>query len=388
MSDRARGFDTSEFESRTARAQRLMAERGLDALLVCTEPEVRYFTGFLTPFWHSPSRPWFVVVPREGKPVAVIPEIGAGLMGKTWLDDIRSWPSPRPGDEGVSLLAETLAEAGAGQGRIGLPMGPETVLRMPLNDYARLRERLSGAVFVDGGDVVRSLRMVKSEAEIARIAEVCRIASDGFEAVPQSVRRGDRLAEVFTAFRIDLIRRGADEVPYLVGAAAPGGYDGVIAPPGEAPLAAGDLLMMDTGAVRDGYFCDFDRNYAIATATDETRRAYATLFAATGAGLARARPGATCADLFEAMQGVIAGAGYAAGDVGRFGHGLGMQLTEWPSIMAGDRTELVPGMVLTLEPGLLVAPGRGMVHEEDIVIRPDGAELLSRRAPPELPVIA
>ena len=87
-----------------------MAERGIDALLVCTEPEVRYFSGFLTPFWQSPTRPWFLVVPCSGKPVAVIPEIGVPLMSATWLDDIRSWPAPQPEDEGVSLLAEALAE--------------------------------------------------------------------------------------------------------------------------------------------------------------------------------------------------------------------------------------------------------------------------------------
>ena len=87
------------------------------------------------------------------------------------------------------------------------------------------------------------------------------------------------------------------------------------------------------------------------------------------------------------MQRVISEAGYEAGNVGRFGHGLGMQLTEWPSIAASDRTELVPGMVLTLEPGLSIGPGRGMVHEENIVIRAHGAELLSRRAPDQLPVV-
>ncbi len=383
----ARGFPQAEFEGRVRLAQLLMGERGIDALLVCTEPEVRYFSGFLTPFWQSPTRPWFLVLPCSGKPTAVIPEIGVPLMSTTWVGDIRSWPAPQPEDDGVSLLAETLADAGASRGRIGLPMGPETALRMPLIDYERLRERLSDAAFVDATDVMQSLRMVKSEAEIDKIAAVCRIVSDGFEAVSQNVRPGEKLVDLFTGFRIDLIRRGADEVPYLIGAAAPGGYDNVIAPPSEARLEPGDLLMMDTGAVRDGYFADFDRNYAIGFADDATRKAHATLYAATEAGLEVARPGATCADLFQAMQHVINKAGYRAGNVGRFGHGLGMGLTEWPSVSANDRTELVAGMVLTLEPGLSIGPRRGMVHEENIVIRAHGAELLSRRASAELPVV-
>jgi Xaa-Pro aminopeptidase len=87
------------------------------------------------------------------------------------------------------------------------------------------------------------------------------------------------------------------------------------------------------------------------------------------------------------MQGVMAAGGAADANVGRLGHGLGMQLTEFPSITPWDRTVLVPGMVLTLEPGMEFAPGRMMVHEENIVIREHGAELLSVRAPREMPVI-
>lgn len=383
-----RGFPQSEYEERLARAQRLMARDALDALLLTTEPEVRYFSGFLTQFWQSSTRPWFLVVPRDGKPVAVIPEIGAPLMRRTWIDDVRSWPAPRPQDEGVSLLAETLRGVRADKGRIGVLMGPETLLRMPLADYGRLTRELPDAVFADATDLVRALRMVKSDAEIAKIHYVCAITSAAFTGVPASLHTGQSLAETFRAFKMALLREGADDVPYLVGAAAPGGYEDVISPPGDRPLQEGDVLMMDTGAVYDGYHCDFDRNYAVGTADAAARRAYDTLYRATDAGLAAALPGATCADLFHAMQSVIAADGYGGGNVGRLGHGLGMQLTEWPSNRASDTTVLAPGMVLTLEPSLQIAPGRGMVHEEVVAIGEDGARLLSDRAPPELPVAA
>ena len=88
------------------------------------------------------------------------------------------------------------------------------------------------------------------------------------------------------------------------------------------------------------------------------------------------------------MWAPLEAAGALGNDVGRLGHGLGMQLTEWPSNMPGDDTPLEPGMVLTLEPGMTFAPGKLMVHEENIVIREGGAEWLTRRAPPEMPVIA
>lgn len=380
-----RGFKQEEFERRLERAQRLMCGAELDALLLSTEPEVRYFSGFLTQFWLSPTRPWFLVVPRKGKPIAVIPEIGAPLMAQTWINDIRTWPSPTPKDEGVSLLVDTLRGLETARGRVGIPMGPETHLRMPLGDYARLRTALSHVEFVDAGNIVRRLRMIKSEAEITKIACTCRIASDAFSAVPDLVRAGQPVADAFQAFKLDLIKRGADDVPYLVGGAAPGGYDNVISPPDTRPLRNGDVLMMDTGAVRDGYFCDFDRNYAIGHADAASHRAYRTLHRATDAGLAAARPGATCADVFRAMQAVIATNDYQCGNIGRLGHGLGMQITEWPSHTPSDATVLAPGMVITLEPGLNIEPGRSMVHEENVVIRDSGATLLTRRAPPEMP---
>ena len=76
--------------------------------------------------------------------------------------------------------------------------------------------------------------------------------------------------------------------------------------------------------------------------------------------------------------------GQGGSDTGRLGHGLGTQLTEWPSLIPQDRTRIEAGMVLTLEPGIEVSPGRILVHEENIVIESDGARFLSSRADPEI----
>lgn len=139
--------------------------------------------------------------------------------------------------------------------------------------------------------------------------------------------------------------------------------------------------MLDTGAVWDGYFCDFDRNVSLGPADPTVASGYRTLNEATQAGFEVARPGATAADLFHAMDRSLEGGAGA----GRLGHGLGMQLTEWPSLIPADHTELVEGMVLTLEPGLTLPGGNILVQEEDIVITATGAEYLSTPAPQHLP---
>ena len=383
----ARGFPDVEFTERTRRAQDVMAPGGFDALLLTTEADVRYFTGFLTPFWQSPTRPWFAVVPATGKPVAVIPEIGADAMGRTWIDDIRTWPSPAPEDEGVSLLVDCLTEIVGAGGRVGTPRGPESHLRMPLDDFDRVRARLHGVEFVDATPLVRGLRLTKSAAEIAKIEYACRVVSDVFATLPDILAPGMSEIDVFRRFRVECLSAGVDDVPYLVGGAGAGGYGDIISPPSDRPLQAGDILTLDTGAVFDGYFCDFNRNYAVGTVDTAARRAHEVLWQATAAGLAAAVPGSRARDLFDAMNDVLAANGAPVGAVGRMGHGLGMQLTEPPSNTAVDDTRLLPAMVITLEPSIAFAPGRMMVHEENLVMTDGGHRLLSVRAPAEMPVI-
>ncbi|MFN0264505.1 M24 family metallopeptidase [Tepidamorphus sp. 3E244] len=384
--DAARGFAQGEFEHRLSRAQKLMDEAGFDALLLTSEPDVRYFTGFLTRFWESPTRPWFVIVPLSGKPVAVIPQIGAHLMGTTWVEDIRTWAAPDMADDGVSLLGDTLLSLAGEKGCIGLPMGLETHLRMPLADFFRVRDSLPRMTFTDAAPLLRALQCVKSEAEIDKIRAACAIGSAAFDMVSEFAHEGVPLSTIFRRFQMALLEKGADWVPYLAGGAGLDGYGDVISPAGDQPLMAGDVLMLDTGAVFDGYFCDFDRNWAIAHASEAASSAYDVLFGATEAGFAAARPGETAASIYHAMDAVISVAGGDGGG-GRLGHGLGMRLTEWPSLIPADHTVLEPGMVLTLEPGLEVSPGIIQVHEENIVIRENGAEWLTRRAAEQLPVI-
>ena len=383
-----RGFPQIEFEQRLEKAQRLMSKKDLDVVLFCTEAEVRYFTGFLTQFWQSPTRPWFLCLPCEGNPVAVIPEIGADCMERTWIEDIRTWSSPHPDDDGVSLLQETLEELSGGSKKIGLPMGSESTLRMPFQDFMILQERLKGYEFNDATPLIQKLRMVKSELEIEKISHVCQLVSNVFETLPEWLMEEQTEIDVFRRFKIECLKEGVDDVSYLVGGAGLGGYSDIISPPKDKKLIPGDVLILDTGCTFDGYFCDFDRNYALQKADDDVRNAYRVVYQATDAGLEAAVPGNTAADVFRAMNRVLETNGAKGGQVGRMGHGLGMQLTEWPSNAVFDNTVLENGMVLTLEPGMQFGKNKLMVHEENLVIREEGPQLLTRRAPEELPVIS
>ena len=376
-----RGFNLAQYEFRTLKAQQLMQQHELGALLLTTETNVRYFTGFLTRFWESPTRPWYLIIPQSGKPIAVIPSIGEALMSKTWVEDIRTWPSPDLTDDGINLLSETLNEV-AKKNRVGIPSGAETHVRIPRNDLIKLSQNVN---LSHDFEIVKNLRTKKSKEEIIKIEKACMIAKEAFSRVPEIASESIRLDEVFRRFQVLCLEAGADWVPYLAGGADTEGYDDVISPAKEAPLKRGDLLMLDTGLVWDGYFCDYDRNWSIGAPSSGVKEAYSQLLDASDAAFELAKPGAMASDLFHAMNSVLTKNAEGT-DAGRLGHGVGMSLTEWPSLIPDDDTVLETGMVLSLEPGITLSD-KIIVHEENIEITETGARYLSPKANKELPVI-
>jgi len=383
----SRGFSALEYAQRTQKLQQSMLNKNIDAVFFTTEPEFRYYSGFKSQFWHSPTRPWFLVIPARGKPIAVVPNIGVAGFKDTWVDDVRSWPSPRPEDDGIRLLTDTLLEVSRSHSSIGAMLGPETHLRMPVNNYHILVSELLERNVLDISQEIRELLNIKSAAEIEKTRFACEVTAHGFEFLRDHLHAGMTEREACKAMHLEMLRVGADNCPYLISASGNGGYDNIIMGPTDRALNQGDILIIDTGANFDGYFSDFDRNFAIGKADSQVQRAYENVYCATQAGLDLAAPGRTTGELWQAMWSVLEKAGALGNNVGRMGHGLGMQLTQWPSIIEGGDTLLKPGMVLTLEPGMSFAPGKMMVHEDNILITANGCEVLHQRTWPQLPVI-
>ena len=381
-----RGFSAEEFEMRVKRAQNIMFKDKLDAIFVTTPPNFRYFTGFDSQFWESPTRPWFLVVPLEGKPIAVIPEIGESPLKSSWLDDVRTWPAPIPEDDGISLLSATLKELPKRFGRIGAELGREMTLRMPIIDLIKLRGILPSEI-VDGSPSIWDMRVIKTTSEIAHIEHICHIVSDAYESLPNMLSVGETERDATRKLSVDILNRGADSTPFMPAISGPGGVSQIVCGPGDRILNKGDVLFIDTGSTYDGYYCDFDRNFAIGTISSEVARIHEVLWLATSAGIEAATPGATTENVWFAMNKILETSGAIGSNVGRLGHGLGLQLTEPPSHRYGEKTIIKENMVLTIEPGLEYKPGKMVVHEENIVITQTGPRLLTKRAPREMQII-
>ena len=381
-----RGFAKEEFEQRLIRAQKIMKSYKLDGLLLTSPQNIRYFTGYDSQFWESPTRPWFVVVPASGKPIGIVPEIGESEFKKTWLDEIKSWPSPRPDDEGISLVKSTLDDLQKIYGQIGAEFGKEMAIRMPVRDLLKLKEIIKTNI-VDGSDAIWDMRMIKTNNEIERIKFICSIASDAYNSLPAKLAIGDTERAAVNKLKIDILNRGADNVPFMPGISGPGGVSQIVCGPSDRILENGDILFIDTGSTFDGYFCDFDRNFAFGSVSSDVERVNEVLWQATEAGIKAAVPGATTLDVFNAMNKIIEDGGAIGNNVGRLGHGLGLQLTEPPSHRPEEKTIIKENMVLTIEPGMEYEKDKMLVHEENIVIHKDSAELITKRAPREIPII-
>ena len=193
--------------------------------------------------------------------------------------------------------------------------------------------------------------------------------------------------EVCNIFKKLLIDKGADHTLYMSCASGKGGYDQIICNPSNKKITKGDILIIDTGTTYDGYFCDFDRNYGFGNISQEVKDAYLTLWNASEKALQNVKPGLTCGEISNVMSSVLKIPKQNLNSVGRMGHGLGLQLTEPPSIMNNDKTILEKNMILTIEPSYEYLPGKMLVIEENILITEGSFELLTSRSPKILPII-
>lgn len=377
-------FAISEYESRLERVQQSMDRNELDAIVITAPPNFRYFSGLDTQFWESPARPWFLILPRSGSSIAVVPGIAEVTIKRSFAGEIHTWASPAPQDEGVSLLSSVLKNLPRTHGRIGFELGRESVIRMPFLDFLRVRENLSGIDLVDGSMCIWEVRNIKSQAEIEKIRTSCQAVSRAFANAPSFLHAGMTERDACRELNIEILKQGAQTIPYTSCGSGPGGYEEIISRGSNRVIGDGDVLMIDIGATVDGYFCDFDRNYAFGRVDDAAHAAHRTVWEATEAGIQAARPGVKVADLWRIMMDVLQAGGMLGNNAGRLGHGLGLQLTEIPSHSQDDEAVLQPGMVITIEPGMEYAPGKMIVHEENIAITDGEADLLTVRAPQEM----
>ena len=378
-------FPKEEYLKRLDNIHKKLENENIDAIVITSPANFRYFSGLDSNFWESPTRPWFLIISKNGKIKALVPSIGLSAIESTFIKDIEVWQSPNPKDEGTSLLKKII-KTFPKNSNIGFELGMETYLRMSIKEFLKIKKDLQEYNFIDSTNIVWSLRKIKSDLEIKNIEKVCSITSKVFNNLINKISLGMSEREIATIFKKDLINNGVDYIMYLSCASGINGYNQIICNPSEKKIGDGDILIIDTGSTLNGYYCDFDRNFGFGNINQKSLDAYNKLWNATEKTLEIIKPGISCKEVYESLSKNLFSSNVKS-SVGRMGHGFGLQLTEPPSIMIGDNTILEKNMILALEPSIEIENDLMLVHEENILITQNGNRLLSSRTPKELPVI-
>ncbi len=380
-------FPKEEFANRISKIQENLEKESLHAIIITSPSNFRYFSGLDSNFWESPTRPWFLVISQKNLIKAIVPSIGLTAIEKTLIKDIEVWQSPNPNDEGVTALKKII-KSFPKNSNIGFELANETHLRMNIEDFINIREELSDYNFVDASKVIWKLRKIKSKIEIENITKICSIANKVFDNFPEKIYANITEREAASIFKNELIKSGADYIMYMACASGQGGYDQIISNPTEKKLESGDILIIDTGSTLNGYFCDFDRNFGFGKINKSSIDAYRRLWEATELTLENIKPGISCSEIYYLLSKNLVSKEKNVASVGRMGHGLGLQLTEPPSIMENDKTIIKENMIITLEPSIELSKNLILVQEENLLITKNGYKLLSTRTPEKLPIIS
>lgn len=239
-------------------------------------------------------------------------------------------------------------------------------------------QQVCEAVYFDGsGDLDRILlgqREIKTPAEIQKIQQAQDIAESAYRKLLDWVHIGKTEREVARYLDFQMLEAGAERIAFETiavsgcNSALPHGV------PTDRPLQAGDFLTLDFGAVCDGYHSDMTRTIAFGHITPEQKSVYETVLAANAAAAATIRAGVSAQAVDAAARRVIEQAGFGEAFLHSVGHGVGLEIHEAPRLNAKSAAQLLPGMVVTVEPGIYLEGAYGVRIEDMLLVTESGSE--------------
>ncbi|WP_108671278.1 M24 family metallopeptidase [Peribacillus acanthi] len=257
---------------------------------------------------------------------------------------------------------------------------------MNVERYEKLQATFSSPQLFSVEEVLRELRMVKSEDEMKLIREACKLADFAIEVGVSEIKEGKTEMDILAAIEFELKKKGVNQMAFstmvLTGAnaASPHGT------PGQTKIQKGDLVLFDLGVVYNGYCSDITRTVAFHDISEKQHEIYNTVLKAELAAVAATKPGKTAAEIDLTARNIIREAGYGEYFPHRLGHGLGISVHEYPSMTETNELVMKEGMVFTIEPGIYVPSVAGVRIEDDVLVTKDGCEILTQY-PKELQII-
>ncbi|MGH2537410.1 MAG: M24 family metallopeptidase [Candidatus Promineifilaceae bacterium] len=337
--------------------QRVLAH-GLDGVALMPGPNLLYLSGIRA---HASERPMLLFLPADDEPAAIFPLLEADKARAAGVAPERLfiW-SDEEGYTGAFQAACAALELS------DYLLGVEA-LHMRLLEVELLHRYAPGLTTAHLEPIMAVLRLRKDSHEIDAMHRAAKVAEAAMRRLLPQIKVGQTEHEIAGLLVQALYAAGSQAIPFGPIVQAGPNSGSPHAPPSDRPIQVGDLLLIDWGAVVDGYPSDISRTFAVGPIRPELERVYELVKAANAAGRDAAAPGASGQDVDRAARELIAAGGYADAFLHRTGHGLGLEVHEPPYIMEGNLEPLEPGAVFTVEPGIYLE-GRGGVRIEDDVV--------------------
>jgi Xaa-Pro dipeptidase len=372
----AKPIPGEERGQRQERARRLMAENGLDAMVLMEGTSLRYFTGI---HWWGGERLFALVLPAKGAAFYVCPAFEEGRAREQISHapegeqpDVRVWQED---ESPYQRVAQGLAERGLSGGKLGI----EETIRFVFVDG--ISKAAPQATISSATPVTAGCRSIKSPREVALMRLASEVTLAVYEAVYHSLHPGMTQRDVSALIDTAYARMGfPGDASVMVGeySAFPHGSTT------PQVLEQGSIVMIDDGCVVEGYQSDITRTFVLGKASDKMKRVFEIVHRAQRAALEAANPGVRAGSVDDAARKVITDAGFGPDYkyfTHRLGHGLGMDGHEWPYLVRGNPTQLQAQVTTSNEPGIYIRGEFGVRLEDDMHVTENGAELFTPQSP-------
>jgi Xaa-Pro aminopeptidase len=360
---------------RIAKVRRVMAEVGVQAILVTDPFNRRYLTGF-RPTHDEMGLPTAHALIMEARVCLLTnPLHSEQAKGECPEAEVLMYESAQ-----YDLVAATLQESGVE--RLGFEAGVLSV-----RDFQTLQKSAGGEIeLVDVGERLSTLRIIKDQDELAKIRRAVELADDAFDYVAARLVAGVTEADIAWVLEKHMRDHGAEAAAFDIIVAS--GPNGALphAIPGDRAIEEGEPIVIDMGARFEGYNSDLTRTLCVGTPDSQFQKIYDIVLKANLAAEASIRAGQTGMEADAFARNIIDEAGYGAEFYHSLGHGVGLAVHESPTLRKRSEAVLEENMVVTIEPGIYI-PGWGGVRIEDtVIIKQDGVEVLTKAPKEVLPV--
>jgi Xaa-Pro aminopeptidase len=346
---------------RVEKLRRLLRTDQVDVLLVTSEPNVQYLTGFT-------GEASALLVGKDRSLLVSDGRFSTQLQQECPGLDVHIRPVGQPLYEGLGEVVDKF-----GARRVGFEPSALSV-----SSFETLKDKAKAVEWVGVAGKVEALRSVKDRGEVEAIRRAIGQAERAFGMLRASLDQGDSEKDASDALEGFLRRCGATSAAFppivAVGtrAALPHAR-----PSGGSKVGDSDFVLVDWGASAGPYKSDLTRVLVTGKVTPKFEKVYRTVLAAQERGIAGLRPGATAGDVDAAARSVIEEAGLGRFFTHGLGHGLGLEIHENPFLRRGNPAKLKAGMVVTIEPGVYLPDWGGIRIEDDVLVTPDGPEVLT-----------